>query len=79
LGAFAGGAVAGNEFLVAESIAVGVMDFIEFMTDFFEEGLFDFAGDADADVVAVAGFDDFSTGIFVSEDYAVFPDKFTIS
>jgi hypothetical protein len=78
LGIFAGGAVAGNVFLVAEAIAVGVVDFVEFVADFFEEGLFDFAAEANADFVAVAGFDDFGAGVAINQDYAVFPDEFSI-
>lgn len=54
------------------------MDFFEFIADVFEEGFFDFAGDADIDFIAVAGFDDFGLGIVVFKDYAVFPDKFAI-
>ncbi len=77
LGAFTGGAVAGDEFLVAEFF-VGVVDFAEFVADGFEERLFGFAGDADADGFFVVGFDDFGAGIVLGEDDAFFPDEFAI-
>jgi hypothetical protein len=63
LGVFAGVAIAGNVFLIAEPIAIGCVDLIEFTTDFLKEGFLDFAGEADADFVTVAGFDNFGTGV----------------
>ena len=78
LGAFAGGAVAGDVFLVAEAIAIGIVDFSEFVANVFEKCFFDFAGDTDVDFIAVAGFDDFGLRIVVFQDYAVFPDEFAI-
>ncbi len=86
LRAFASGAVAGDKFLVAESmflrwifgVVVGIVDLIEFPTNFFEEGFLELAGDADAHFFVVAVFDDFGAGIFVGEDHAVFPDEFVI-
>ena len=77
LRSFASGAVAGNVFLVAE-LFIGVVDVLEFVADDFTKGLFEFAGDADADFIFVISFDDFGMGITLSEDNAFFPNEITI-
>ena len=63
--------------MVAE-LFVGVVDFAEFVADGFEEGLFELAGDADADGFFVVGFDDFGAGIALGEDDAFFPDEIIV-
>ena len=49
------------------------MNFPEFVADFFEEGLFVVAADADVDFALRVVFDNFGAGVGVGEDDAIFP------
>ncbi len=76
---FAGWAVAGDKLLKTQSFSVGVVDFFEFVADAFEQGFLYEAGDTNANFIAVAGFDDFSSGVVVGKNYAIFPNEFAVN
>lgn len=54
------------------------MNFLEFVTDAFEQGFLRVARDTNADFFCVAGFDDFGTGAGSLEYYAIFPNKIAV-